>query len=83
MHYDDLVADPTGFVERVHQAAGIPVSGSHIDAVRDHLAARPKHHFGRHRYRLEDHGIDPEVARERFADYVARMESLRRLTPRA
>ncbi len=83
MHYDDLVADPTGFVEQVHDAAGIPVSGSHIDAVRRHLAARPKHHFGRHRYRLEDHGIDPEVARERFADYTARMESLRRLTPPA
>ena len=78
MHYDDLVADPVGFVERVHDFAGVPVSGSHVDAIRRHLAARPKHHFGRHRYRLEDHGIDADIVRERFARYIDRMESCRR-----
>lgn len=78
MHYDDLVADPIDFVERVHAAAGLPVAGEHLDEVRHHLATRPRHHFGRHRYRLEDHGVDPDLARERFAAYIDRMASLRR-----
>jgi len=81
VHYDDLVADPIGFVERVHAAGGIAVAGSHLDAVRSHLAARPKHHFGRHGYRLADHGLDEHRVRERLAGYIARIERLRTVSP--
>ena len=78
VHYEDLVADPVRFVELVHDFAGLPVEGRHLDAVRDHLASRPRHHFGRHAYRVEDYGITREEIETRLADHRNRIESLRR-----
>lgn len=78
VHYQDLVRDPVEFVERVHAFAGIPFQPTHADAIRRHLESRPKHHFGRHRYRLEDHDLDPDDVRRQLSGYVARIESLRR-----
>ncbi|MBC03492.1 MAG: hypothetical protein CMJ34_09365 [Phycisphaerae bacterium] len=79
MHYEDLVADPVAFVERVHEAAGIPAEGEHLDRVRGHLQRRPRHHFGRHRYSIEDYGLDEGEARERLAAHIDRVRSIPRL----
>lgn len=80
IHYDDLVADPVEFVQRVHVFAGIPFRSAHADAIRAHLASRPKHHFGRHRYRLEDHDLDPDAVRAQLAGYIERTDRLRTTT---
>ena len=80
VHYEDLVADPVRFVELVHDFAGLPVEGRHLDAVRDHLESRPRHHFGRHTYRVEDYGITREEIETRLADHRNRIEGLRRWT---
>ncbi len=77
VHYDDLVADPMGFIDRVHGHAGLPVDGDHADSVTAHLRRRPKHHFGRHRYRLEDHGLEPDRVRIELADYIDRIDRLK------
>ena len=80
IHYQDLVHDPVEFVERVHAFAGVPFLPEHAHAVRAHLRSRPKHHFGRHRYRLEDRDLDPVAVRERLSGYIERIESIRGLT---
>ena len=80
MHYDDLVADPIAFVERIHEAAGIPAEGEHLDRVREHLRRRPRHHFGRHRYSIEDYGLDEVEVREKLAGHVERVRSIPRIT---
>ena len=80
VHYDDLVADPIRFVELVHEFAGLSVAGSHLDAVRTHLESRPRHHFGRHAYRIEDYGITPDEIEDRLEDHRNRIDGLRRWT---
>ena len=81
IHYDDLVADPVPVVERIHDFAGLPLTGAHVDRIRAHLDRRPRHHFGRHRYRTEDFGIDAAATRERLAPYLDRIAELRTTTP--
>ena len=81
VHYDDLLADPIGTVDRIHRFAGLPLGDEQVDRVRRHLDARPRHHFGRHRYRPEDFGIDADAARERLAPYLARIAALRTSAP--
>ena len=79
IHYDDLVEEPIAFVERVHEAAGIPATGEHLDRVREHLRQRPRHHFGRHRYAIEDYGLQENEVRERVAEYLSRIRSIPRI----
>ena len=50
VNYQDLVADPVDFVERTHAFAGLPVDPVHLQRVRMHMQARPKHRWGRHGY---------------------------------
>lgn len=78
MRYDDLVADPVRFAERVHDRAGLPLDARHADAIRAHLSARPRHHFGRHRYDLASFGLAESDARTATADYADRIASLPR-----
>ncbi|MCP4833425.1 MAG: sulfotransferase [Phycisphaera sp.] len=80
MHYDDLVADPVAFVAHVHEAAGIPASGNHLDRVRAHLRHRPRHHFGRHAYSIADYGLDENDVRTRLVEYERRVTSIPRIT---
>lgn len=83
IHYDDLLADPLGVVDRIQRFAGLPLSDVHADRVARHLDARPRHHFGRHRYRPEDFGIDVGATRERLEAYETRIAGLRASTPAA
>ncbi len=77
VHYDDLVAAPLETISRIHRFAGVPFSTGHAELVHDHLKSRPRHHFGRHRYRPTDFGIDVEEARDRLSTYQARLDSYR------
>ena len=81
IHYDDLVTDPVSVVERIHDFAGLALTGAHVDRIRTHLHQRPRHHFGRHRYRTGDFGIDAAATRERLASYIDRIAELRTSTP--
>ena len=78
VRYDDLVDNPVGFVERVHDFAGIPVNRQHRSAVADYLRERPQHHFGPHRYSLERYGLNDARVRRELSDYIERVESMPR-----
>ncbi|MCH2161784.1 MAG: sulfotransferase [Phycisphaerales bacterium] len=76
VRYDDLVANPMGFVERVHEFAGIPVDASHRAAIAAYLRNRPQHHFGRHAYTLEQYGLDEAQVEQAVGDYTRRMDDI-------
>jgi len=72
--YEQLVADPTGFIERVHDFAGLPIDPVHVQRVRAYLQTRPKHRWGRHEYSIDRYGITPERIREELGEYIERVE---------
>ena len=79
VRYDDLVANPIRFVERVHEFAGISLGQDHRVAVEHHLQQRPQHHFGRHRYELERYGLSDQDIAEMTEKHLTRLKTIPRL----
>lgn len=72
VRYEDFVRDPVAAVRRIYAFLGDPFP-PHVEArMRATLDASPQHRHGKHRYRLDDFGLDTREVRERFAAYRAR-----------
>jgi hypothetical protein len=72
VQYGDLIGDPWGEVRRILEWAEVPASPTTEGAIRAALQANPQNKHGRHRYRLEDYGLDRSTVEGLFADYRAR-----------
>ena len=59
-------------MRREPRAPDRPLSPAAESAMRAFLAVNPQHKHGRHRYRLEDFGLDPRDVERRFAAYRER-----------
>lgn len=69
MQYRDFVADPLGTIARIYQHFGIEMSAIASQRMKSYLRANPQGKFGRHRYTLEDFGLDRDELNRRFAPY--------------
>lgn len=69
VHYGRLVADPLGELRRVYEFLGDPWTSEAETAMRGWLAANPQHKHGRHRYRLQDFGLQRGDVAQAFAAY--------------
>jgi hypothetical protein len=72
VRYDDLLADPTGQVERIYAHFDLPYTTEFADILRAHLADRPQHKHGKHTYSLDDVGLSADRVRSRFTAYTSR-----------
>jgi len=70
VHYLDLVSDPVSTVEQVYQHFGMELRPAAMQAMGRYVAERPNGGYGRHRYRFEDHGLDPDAERAKFRPYM-------------
>jgi hypothetical protein len=70
VHYRNLVHDPLGTVEQLYAHFGLKLAAEVADSVRRRVQDKPNGGYGVHRYRFEDHGLDPVEQRRRFAGYV-------------
>lgn len=69
LHYQDLLKDPIGAVRQIYQYFGYPFSELHESNMKQWLAENPQHKHGIHRYSLEQFGLEPNLVKERFAQY--------------
>ena len=69
VQYADLVADPIGIVERIHEHARIPLGGAEIDRMRAWLVNNGQRKHGPNPYSAQAFGQRPEEIAERFASY--------------
>ncbi len=72
VHYEDMLADPAGTIEKIYRFFAMPYDDRVRDAVLGWLAANPQDKFGRHRYAAEDFGLTNAGVRERFSFYTER-----------
>lgn len=70
IHFQSLLKDPVGTVEKAYAALGLPFSGNFAVAIRDYLAQKPQGHFGKHSYQAEDYGLSNTGLRESFRFYT-------------
>jgi hypothetical protein len=72
LRYHDLMADPLRTVGELYARLGWELAAETRRAMTAHLAARPRHARGAHRYDLASFGLDPAAERERFRFYCER-----------
>lgn len=70
VHFDELMADPTGQVQRIHRWAGLGGEEAAAGVVQSWLAENPRHKHGVHQYTLEHYGLDAQRVAERFRAYT-------------
>ena len=76
LDYRDLVNDPIGTIKRLYDWLDRPLTPLAEARMRAGMDANPQDRYGRHTYRLEDHGLDPDEERERFSRYSTRFGDL-------
>jgi hypothetical protein len=67
--YRDLVRDPITALRGIYGHFGLPLSGTAEEAMRVWLVAHPQGKHGRHRYSLEQFGLDKGTIDRLFPDY--------------
>jgi hypothetical protein len=72
VRYDELVRDPIDVVRRIYLHYGLPFSPVAEDRMRRFLARHPKDKHGRHRYTLDQFGMDRDEEAARYRSYRER-----------
>jgi hypothetical protein len=67
--YADLVSDPVGQAQRALDFLGMDLDPEVERGMRRHLEDNPRRRHGRHRYALEDFGLERQEVDARFAAY--------------
>lgn len=74
LQYAELMDDPVGSVERIYRHFGMELDDLGRRKMAAWIEENPQDRFGRHRYTLDQFGLDADELREQFADYVERYE---------
>jgi sulfotransferase family protein len=72
VHYLDLVSDPVATLEQVYGHFGLALPSAAIRGIERLVAAQPNGGYAAHAYHFEDHGLDAEMERRKFRDYMLR-----------
>ena len=72
LYYTDLVADPIGVVRKVYAHFDLVFPEGLEEKIGKFLRQNPRDRFGKHRYRLEQFGLNLEEETRRYAAYRER-----------
>jgi Sulfotransferase family len=75
VHFDDIVADPTGVIHRIFAARAQELTETDARAMMAWNADNPPGKHGVHHYSLEQYGLSAESIHQAFADYYAYFEA--------
>lgn len=70
VRYAEFTADPFAVLERIYTHLDLDFTPETRARMQAYLERHRQARFGRHRYRLEDYGLDPEREWARFAAYA-------------
>ncbi len=72
LYYVDLLADPVGAVRKVYASFDLPFPEGMEERICEFLSRNPKDKFGKHRYGLEDFGLDVQEVKGQYKAYRER-----------
>ncbi len=75
LQYEDFIKDPAGTIQQLHDHFSLPYTADDQERVRQEIASRPQHRFGKHVYSADDLGLDPEKLREAYTPYIERFRA--------
>lgn len=76
VHYKKMLADPLAVIREIYERAGISLTSAGSAAMTRWLAENPQGRHGRHRYSLEQFGLDTRGVRSACAAYDAMERTL-------
>ena len=79
--YKDLVADPIATVKRIYAYFDYAWSDVFEENLKKYIAENKQHKHGKHRYTLEQFGLDPKKIHRQFNDYCEAYEPFLELGP--
>ncbi len=71
LNFRSFVKDPYAGVAALYEHFGLPFDQELAARIEGFIADRPNGGYGRNRYRLDEYGLDAQVERQRYRDYVA------------
>jgi len=69
IRYQDLLEHPVQCVEKIYAHHQLAFTDDFRAALNHFISARPQHHFGIHRYSLDEFGLDENDVKQRFGRY--------------
>ncbi len=72
LYYVDLLANPVGVVRKVYTHFDMPFPEGMEQRILEFLSHNPKDRFGKHRYSLEEFGLNQDEEKRRYAAYRER-----------
>ena len=66
----EIVSDPLSAIRRIYASAGSELSPEAERLMRQWEANNPQHRHGRHRYTLEEFGLERSEVEAEFSDYI-------------
>jgi hypothetical protein len=67
--YRDLIRDPVGTILGIYERLGLPAGDETEARIRDWLARNPQNKHGKHRYSLEQFGLDRDTIERSYPEY--------------
>ncbi|WP_420639083.1 sulfotransferase family protein [Candidatus Poriferisocius sp.] len=74
LQYADLMEDPVGSVAGIYRHFGLELGELARRRMEAWMTENPQDRYGRHRYTLDQFGLQPDEVREQFGPYVDRYQ---------
>lgn len=74
LQFHDLMNDPAGELRNAYAHFGLPFTSEHEAGIHDWLARNPRDKHGKHKYTLEQFGLERQQVDALFADYRDRFQ---------
>jgi hypothetical protein len=74
--YRDFIGDPMAVVRGIYDGFGLALTKTTEMLMRDHIAHKRQHQFGKHTYALSDFGLNRSALEGRFTKYLDRFDIL-------
>ena len=78
MRFSDFVVDQFAVVEKIYEALEIPMTDEGAARMRAFIDANPKGKHGQHSYTPEEYGVQPDLVRSDFREYIEHFDLMPR-----
>ncbi len=70
--YKDFIPDPLGTAQKMYERFNLEMTPEILGRMKKYLEEQPQHKHGKHKYDLQQFGLDEQKLLDRFGDYYRR-----------
>ena len=74
IYYRDLISDTIAVIQKLYEVLGVELRGHVKERMQSYLVEKPQNKQGKHKYSLEQFGLNRKEVGERFNEYIKRFD---------